>query len=129
MTRHDLVIGVKRGPNIHAVAQTVETLDRECAEIAVLVLSLTFGQLGHHEVAVALQFFVSGTGESERARRKVVPTGKMTAQFAIRLLPLAERFCGGGEPSRQPESMEQSSGARVFKYFRLAAAAAPSGSC
>ena len=54
MTRHDLVIGVERGPDIHAVAQTVEPLDRECAEIAVLALSLTFGQLGHHEVAVAL---------------------------------------------------------------------------
>src|SRR5450432_2410127 len=107
MAGHDLVIGVEGGPNVHAVAQTVEPLERECAEIAVLVLSLTFGQLGHHEVAVALQFFVSGTGESERARRKVMPTGKMTAQFAIRLLPLAERFCGGGETSRQPESMEQ----------------------
>src|SRR5450432_1386585 len=117
MTGHDLVIGVEGGPNVHAVAQTVEPFDRERAEIAILVLSLTSGQLRHHEIAVALQFFVIGTGEGECARRKVLPTGKMTAQFAIRLLPLAKRFCGGGETGRQPESMEQPVRRQRFQIF------------
>jgi hypothetical protein len=41
----------------------------------------------------------------------------MTAQFAIRLLPLAKRFCGGGETGRQPESMEQSVRRQSFQIF------------
>jgi hypothetical protein len=67
----------------------VKTINRRKFVATAAVAGATFGQLRHHEVAAALEFFVTGTGESKSASRKVVSTDKMTAQFAIGLLPLA----------------------------------------
>ena len=89
---------------------------------------LTFGEFGHHEVAVAsLVLRHPVLAIHQCYRRKVMSACEVASQFAVWRFPSAKRFCGGGETGRQPESMEQWVGARVFKYFRLAAAAALSG--
>jgi len=59
MPGHDFVKGVVRGPHLHSIAQAVEQLWRERTEIAIPVLRLALGQFSDHQIAVALELFVS----------------------------------------------------------------------
>ncbi len=110
MAGHDFVDGVERSPNVHSIAQAVEQFLRERAEIAVFVLRLALGQFGNHEIAVTLEFFVSRTGESQRASRKVMPAGKVPAQFAIGLFPITQRLRRGWQTGSQAKRMKQAVG-------------------
>ena len=110
MPGHDFVNGVERSPYIHSIAQAVEHFLRERAEIAIFVLRLALSQLGNHNIAVALEFFISRTCEGQRASRKVMPAGKVTAQFAIGLFPITQRLRGGWQTGREAKRMKQTVG-------------------
>ena len=109
--------GVERSPYVHSVAQAVEQFLRECAEVAVFVLRLALGKFGNHEIAVSLEFFVPRTGERQRASRKVMPAGKVPAQFAIGLFPITQRLRRGRQTGSQAKRMKQAVGRERLQIF------------
>src|SRR5450631_1021402 len=91
-TGHDLVDGVEGSPDLLTLAQSVEKLHGEGAQVATLQLGLAFSESGDHGGSVVLQVFISAGGIHQRARRKIVATGVVAAEFAVGGLPSSERL-------------------------------------
>ena len=102
---HDLVIGVEGRPHRLIALEPVIETGWIRAQIAIRLLAL--GQLLHQLVGLVPQRLVAGAGKHKRARREIVPAGKVAAQFAVRRLPSAQRLCGRRASCRQPERVQQ----------------------
>ena len=104
---HDLVNGIEGSPHSLALAQPVEELNRERAEITTLQRSLAFAKFRHHSVGVVLEVVVSRTGIHQRAGRKIVAASIVTTQLTIGSFPSSKRLRGGWNAGVDPKCMQQ----------------------
>ena len=128
MPGHDFVNRVERSPNVHAITQPVKQFLRERAEIATLVLRLALGQFSDHKIAVAFEFFVARTGESQCASRKVVSAGEVATKFAVGLFPITQWLCRRRKPSGQAERVQQPVGGQRLQIFPISLCCGAKGS-
>ena len=99
---------VKRRPNFIAIAQAIEKFDGESAEVSAVVQTLlALREFGHHHVAVSLQVFVARARVHQSNSGKIVTTGVVSSQLAIRRFPSAERLGGRWSTGVDSKRMQQ----------------------
>ncbi len=112
---HHFVDGVERCPDLLAFAQAVKELNRKGAQIAALQRSLALAKAGDDSAGVLPEVFVRSRGIHQSTGGEVVPPRIVAAQFAIGLLPAAERLSRGGQSRCQAECVQQTIGRKRVK--------------
>ena len=101
--------GVEGRPNFFAIAETVEELDREGAEVSAIVQPLlAFGEFGNRYVAIFLEILVTRARIHEGHRGKIVSPSVMAAQFAVGSFPSPERCRGARNLCVNAKCVQQS---------------------
>src|SRR5574340_872175 len=103
---HDLVQRVEGRPYPLSLAQPVEELLREGADIAVAVGALACRERIHHPQAARAQLAVILARAHQRAGREIVPR-VMAAELVVRRLPAAHRLGARWEPRRDAEHVQE----------------------
>ena len=104
---HDLVNCVEGSPHPLTLAQAVEELNWEGAQVATLQRVLALAQFTYDGIGVVLQVFISYAGIHQGASRKVVAAGVVTAKLAVWLFPSPERLRGRGNGSIDSKRVQE----------------------
>src|SRR5581483_5880003 len=104
---HDLVDGIEGRPDLLPLAEAVEELNGERAQIAALECILTFSQLRNYRGRLLAEILIAATGIHQGAGGKVMASGIVSTEFAVGSFPASERLCARGQAGVDAEGMQQ----------------------